>query len=131
MCECGRLTADNTKLTNEIKKLSNNVCALSANRNKFASELEDLCRDKANTSSNNLVLVDSSSPCNGDVVLPCLKQPFRYFMQMLRRRKVMTRMQMKMMLTNMTVTLILKVMATKVLRIKTFAIGKISNQMNS
>ena len=43
----------------------------------------------------------------------------------------MTRMQMKMMLTNMTVTLILKVMATKVLRIKTFAIGKILNQMNS
>ena len=48
----------------------------------------------------------------------------------------MTRMQMKMMLTNMTMTLILKVMAmklnvTKVLRVKTYAIGKISNQMIS
>ena len=55
----------------------------------------------------------------------------RYFMQMLRRSKKMTRMQVKMMLTNMTMTLILKVMATKVLRVKTFAIGKISNQMSS
>ena len=43
----------------------------------------------------------------------------------------MTRMQMKMMLTNMTMTSILKVMATKVLRMKTFLIEKISNQMSS
>ena len=50
---------------------------------------------------------------------------------MLRRRKKMTRMHMKMMLTNMTMTSILKVMATRVLRVKTFAIGKISNQMSS
>ena len=51
-------------------------------------------------------------------------------MHMLRRGKKMTRMQMKMMLINMTVTsidLILKVMAMKVLRIKTFANGKILN----
>ena len=40
----------------------------------------------------------------------------------------MTRMKMKMMVTNMTITSILKVMATKVLRIKAFVIGKISNQ---
>ena len=51
-------------------------------------------------------------------------------MQMLRRKKV-TRMQMKMMLTNMTMMATLKVIATKVLRVKTFAIGKISNQMSS
>ena len=37
----------------------------------------------------------------------------------------MTRMQMKMMLTNMKTMSILKVMAFKVLRIKTFAIGNI------
>ena len=43
----------------------------------------------------------------------------------------MTRMHMKLMLTKMTMTLIFKVMATKVLRVKTFAIGKISNQMRS
>ena len=50
---------------------------------------------------------------------------------MLRRRKKMTRMHMKMMLTNMTMMLILKVMATKVLRVKFFAVGKILNQMSS
>ena len=43
----------------------------------------------------------------------------------------MTRMHMKMMLTNHDMTMILKVMATKVLRVKTFAIGKISNQVSS
>ena len=43
----------------------------------------------------------------------------------------MTRMNKKMMLTNMTMTLILEVMALKVLRVKTFAIGKISNEMSS
>ena len=37
----------------------------------------------------------------------------------------MTRMQMKMMLTKMKTMSILKVMAFKVLRIKTFAIGNI------
>ena len=46
-------------------------------------------------------------------------------MQMLRRRKEMKRTQVKMMLTHMTLKSILKVMATKVLRFKTF--GKISN----
>ena len=52
---------------------------------------------------------------------------------MLRLRKKMTRMQMKMMLSNMsiTVTSILKVMSTIVLSFKTFAIGKILSQMSS
>ena len=43
----------------------------------------------------------------------------------------MTRMQKKMMMTNMRATWILKVMTRNVLRIKTFVIGKISNQMSS
>ena len=47
----------------------------------------------------------------------------------IKSKKKMTRMYMKMMLTNMTKTSILKVMAKKVLRVKMFAIGKILNQM--
>ena len=82
-CECKRIAADNTShyttLTNEIKKLANDVCALSAEKNKFASEVEALRRDKANSSSNNLVRLEGSSPRNVDVVLPCLKQPLSLF----------------------------------------------------
>ena len=69
--------------------------------------------------------MDASAPSNVDVISPGLKQPNLYFMQMLRRRKEMKRTQVKMMLTHMTLKSILKVMATKVLRFKTF--GKISN----
>ena len=36
--------------------MANNVCALSAEKNKFASEAQSLRRDKANFSLNNLVL---------------------------------------------------------------------------
>ena len=78
-CECERIAADNTKLTNEIKKLANVVCALSAGKNKFASEVEALRRDKTNSSSNNLVRLEGSSHRNLDVVLPCLKQPLSLF----------------------------------------------------
>ena len=77
--ECERIAADNTKLTDEIKKLANDVCALLAEKNKFASEVEALRRDKANSSSNNLVRLEGSSPRNVDVVLPCLKQPLSLF----------------------------------------------------
>ena len=52
-------------------------------------------------------------------------------MQMLRNRKEKARMQMKMMLTTTTMTSSLIVMATYVLRIKTFVIWKISNWMSS
>ena len=78
-CVCERIAADNTKLTNEFKKLANDVCALPAEKNKFASEVEALCRDKANSSSHNSVRLDASSPRNVDVVLPCLKQPLSLF----------------------------------------------------
>ena len=59
--------------------MANDVCALSAEKNKFATEVEALRRDKANSSSNNLVRFDASSPINVDVVLPCLKQPLSLF----------------------------------------------------
>ena len=55
----------------EIKKMSNDVCALSAEKNKLASEVEALRRNKANSSSKNLVRCDGSSPRNVHVVLPC------------------------------------------------------------
>ena len=51
-CEFERISADNTKLTSEVKKLSNRVCALSAEKTKLASEV---WRDKANSSLNNSV----------------------------------------------------------------------------
>ena len=85
----------------------------------------------------NWFLLDESAPRNIDVALPCLKQTYHYFMHMLRRKKEMARMQnrialqMKFMPSLMMTTLILRIMATKVLRIKTFVIGKISNQMGS
>ena len=47
--------------------------------NEFASEVEALRRDKANSSSNNLVRLDASSPSNVDVVLSCLKQHLSSF----------------------------------------------------
>ena len=78
----------------------------------------------------NWFLLDESAPRNIDVALPCLKQTYRYFMHMRRRKREMARMQMKFMLTLMMTRLILSTMATKVLRIKTFVIGKISNQMS-
>ena len=37
----------------KLKKLANGVCALSAEKSKFASEVEALRGDKANSSSNN------------------------------------------------------------------------------
>ena len=53
--------------------MANDVCALSAKKDKFASKVEALRRGKDNSSSINLVRLDASSPSNVDVVLPCLK----------------------------------------------------------
>ena len=73
------MAANITKLTNEIQKLSNDICALSAEKNEFANEVEVLGLEKANSSLNDLVRLDASSSSNLNVVLPCLKQPLLLF----------------------------------------------------
>ena len=110
-----------------MQKLANNVFCLQRKINLQVNlklfESLSLCHDKANSSSNIMSKVN--------VALPCLRQPLSLFHANAEEEGEKTRMHMKMMLTNMTMTSILKVMAMKVLRVKTFVIGKISNQISS
>ena len=48
------------------------MCFVCRDKYKFASKLEVLRRGKANSSLNNLVCLDTSSPSTVDVVLSCL-----------------------------------------------------------
>ena len=130
-CACERIGANNTKLTNEIRKLATMFVLGLLRKINSQVKLKLFIVTKP-TLHRTIWFAWTQLLLSMSMLFYLLSDSlYRYFMQMLMRRKKMTRMHMKMMLTNHDMTMILKVMATKVLRVKTFAIGKISNQVSS
>ena len=104
-CECEWIAADNTQLTNKIKKLSNNICALSAEIN-INSQVNLKCFVVAKPTLHWTIWFAWTQVLLALSMLFCrvwiLKHPSSFFHQMLRRRRVMTSIQKKMMLNTMT-----------------------------